>query len=121
MVRIRLTRTGRRNAPSYRIVVIDQKAKRDGKYIELIGHYNPIENPDKAEFKQDRYDHWISVGAQPSEAVAKLVKGTYKFKPYNPNAEEEEAETQPETAETETEATKNSDDSNPEEAKENKE
>ncbi len=103
MVRIRLTRAGRKNAPAYRIVVNDRKAKRDGQYIELIGHYNPTENPDKVVLKQDRYDYWLSVGAQPSEAITKLVAGTYKFKKYDPNAKEEVAEVAAET-ETPTEA-----------------
>ncbi len=92
MVRIRLARAGRKNAPSYRIVVTDKKTKRDSKSLELIGHYNPTEDPKKIVYKQDRYDYWISVGAQPSDAVVKLIAGKYKFKPYNPNAKAEVAE-----------------------------
>jgi small subunit ribosomal protein S16 len=92
MVRIRLTRAGRKNAPAYRITVSDRKAKRDGKFIELIGHYNPTEDPTKIVLKQDRYDYWTSVGAQPSDAIIKLVAGTYKYKKYNPNAKNEVVE-----------------------------
>lgn len=90
MVKIRLTRTGRKNAPSYRIIVIDSRAKRDGKYIERIGFYNPSENPDNIVYNEERYNYWISVGAQPTDAVKKLVSGNYKYKPYNPNAKAEE-------------------------------
>lgn len=101
MVKIRLTRVGRKNAPAYRIVAIDQKSRRDGRAIEVIGHYNPAENPDNVVIKKDRFDHWVSVGAQPSDAVNKLVNGTYVYKPYNPNAKEEEVAEVVETAETE--------------------
>lgn len=99
MVRIRLSRAGRRNAPSYRIVVTDKRAKRDGKFIELIGHYNPVEDAKNVVIKQDRYDHWVSVGAQPSDAIVKLLAGSYEFKAYNPNAKEETVEEEAETTE----------------------
>lgn len=73
MVRIRLQRTGRKNLPSYRIVAADSHAKRDGKFIELLGHYKPI---GKKEFKinQVKYNYWIEKGAQPSDTVQRLVK-----------------------------------------------
>ena len=102
MVKIRLTRKGRKNAPSYRIVVADSKAKRDGKFIEIIGYYNPTENPDKVVYKEDRYEYWISTGAQPTKTVKKLVSGNYKYVPYDPNKKEEEASEEVE-ASTETE------------------
>jgi small subunit ribosomal protein S16 len=96
MVRIRLSRAGRKNAPAYRIVVTDRKTKRDGKSIELIGHYNPTEDSKKIVYKKDRYDYWVSVGAQPSDAIVKLMAGTYKFTPYNPKAKAETGVTEPE-------------------------
>lgn len=100
MVRIRLSRAGRKNAPAYRIVVIDRKSKRDGQYIELIGHYNPTEDPNKLTLKKDRYDYWVSVGGQPSSAIVKLMAGSYKYIPYNPRAKKEEvAEVAPEAPE----------------------
>ena len=92
MVKIRLSRVGRKNAPAYRVVVADSKAPRDGKFLELIGNYNPIEDPEKISYKKDRYDYWVSVGAQPTPAVKKLIKGTYKFETYNPLAEDESEE-----------------------------
>lgn len=104
MVRIRLSRAGRRNAPAYRIIVADQKAKRDGKFIESIGHYNPTEDPKKIVINQERYDYWVSVGAQPTDAIVKLLAGSYTYKPYNPNAKEEPvAEVAAETTEEKTE------------------
>lgn len=92
MVKIRLTRTGRKNRPSYRLIVIDAKSKRDGEYIEKLGFYNPIEDAKKVVYNEERYKYWISVGAQPTDAVKKLVSGKYVFKPYNPKADKEAAE-----------------------------
>lgn len=92
MVKIRLTRTGRKNAPSYRIIVADSESKRDGKFIEIIGYYNPTENPDKVTIQKERYDYWISKGAQPTKPVVKLTKGTYKFEPYTRQNEKKSQE-----------------------------
>lgn len=89
MVKIRLTRTGRKNAPSYRIIVIDSNAKRDGKYIEKLGFYNPTENDKNVVYDKERYDYWISVGAQTSDAVKKLLSGKYVYQAYDPKAAKE--------------------------------
>jgi small subunit ribosomal protein S16 len=99
MVKIRLSRRGKKNAPSYRIVVMSSEDKRDGKALEIIGHYNPTEDPNKIVIKQDRYDHWLSVGAQSTPAVSKLVKGTYKFVPYTRQNEKKGKEESTVTAE----------------------
>ena len=79
MVRIRLSRKGKKKMPTYRIVVADVKFKRDGRYIENIGHYNPHTNPSTVFIKEDRALHWLSVGAQPSDAVKRFLeqRGTY--------------------------------------------
>lgn len=74
MVRIRLRRTGKTKQPSYRLVVADQRSPRDGKFIEIIGHYNPVRQPKVLEVKGDRARYWLGVGAQPSETVVKLLK-----------------------------------------------
>jgi small subunit ribosomal protein S16 len=74
MVRIRLRRVGAKKQPSYRIVVADKDAPRDGRFIENIGHYNPRTQPETVELDSDRALYWLSVGAQPSEAVARLLK-----------------------------------------------
>jgi small subunit ribosomal protein S16 len=73
MVRIRLSRTGAKKQPSYRIVVADSEAKRDGRYIERIGYYNPRMEPLEYLLDGERALYWLSVGAQPSEAVQRLL------------------------------------------------
>lgn len=74
MVRIRLRRTGKKKQPSYRIVVADSRSPRDGKFIEIIGHYNPIRQPKVLEVKADRARYWLSVGAQASDTTIRLLK-----------------------------------------------
>jgi small subunit ribosomal protein S16 len=74
MVRIRLRRVGARKQAAYRIVVTDKRSPRDGRYIEILGHYNPRTRPETVEYKEDRALHWLNVGAQPSEAVARFFK-----------------------------------------------
>ena len=82
-VRIRLLRMGKIRNPQYRIVVADSRTKRDGKAIEFIGIYHPKEDPSLIEVKSDRVQHWLSVGAQPSESVIAILSKTgdwQKFK-----------------------------------------
>ncbi len=74
MVRIRLRRVGAKKQPSYRIVVADKEAPRDGRFIENIGFFNPRTEPETVELDADRALYWLSVGAQPSDAVARLLK-----------------------------------------------
>jgi small subunit ribosomal protein S16 len=74
MVRIRLRRMGKTKQPSYRIVIADSRAPRDGRFIEIIGHYNPIRQPKVLEIKHDRARYWLGVGASPSESVVTLFK-----------------------------------------------
>lgn len=73
-VAIRLSRKGAKNKPSYRIVVTPARSKRDGKFIEILGYYDPLLNPPKVKVKHERLDYWLSCGAQPSEAVKKILK-----------------------------------------------
>jgi small subunit ribosomal protein S16 len=73
MVKIRLRRVGAKKQPSYRVVVTDSRAPRDGRFIEAIGFYNPRTEPETVQIKEDRALHWLSVGAQPTEAVARLL------------------------------------------------
>ncbi|MEW5986460.1 MAG: 30S ribosomal protein S16 [Chloroflexota bacterium] len=79
MIRIRLSRVGAKRQPSYRVVVTNIEARRDGRFIERIGHYNPRSNPVSIEIEEDRALYWLSVGAQPSDAVKRLLEkqGTY--------------------------------------------
>jgi small subunit ribosomal protein S16 len=74
MVKIRLARFGSKKNPHYRIVVADSRSPRDGRNIETIGRYNPQTDPSTIEFKDERAKHWLSVGAQPTETVRKLLK-----------------------------------------------
>jgi small subunit ribosomal protein S16 len=82
-VRIRLLRMGKIRNPQYRIVVADARTKRDGRAIEYLGIYHPKEEPSLIEVNSDRVQHWLSVGAQPSEAVQAILSKTgdwQKFK-----------------------------------------
>ena len=82
-VKIRLKRMGKIRAPFYRVVVMDSRTKRDGRAIEEIGKYHPTAEPSVIEIDSDRAQHWLSSGAQPTEAVAALLKVTgdwQKFK-----------------------------------------
>ncbi len=73
-VRLRLQRHGAKKRPFYRIVAADQRAPRDGKYIELLGTYDPLQDPGLIRLKSDRVDYWLGVGAQPSDTVRALIK-----------------------------------------------
>ncbi|WP_460802328.1 30S ribosomal protein S16 [Microbacterium sp. GXF6406] len=75
-VKIRLKRMGKIRAPYYRIVVADSRTKRDGRVIEEIGKYQPTEQPSFIEVDSERAQYWLSVGAQPTEQVAALLKLT---------------------------------------------
>ena len=75
MVRIRLRRMGAKKKPFYRIVVSDKRSPRDGRFIETIGTYDPLTKPETVTLQHPRAAHWLGVGAQPSEAVARLLKG----------------------------------------------
>ena len=82
-VKIRLKRLGKVRVPMYRIVVVDSRKKRDGRVLEEIGKYHPKEDPSYISVVSDRAQYWLGVGAQPSDAVAKLLKITgdwQKFK-----------------------------------------
>lgn len=72
MVKIRLRRTGKKNAPSYRVVVADSRSPRDGKFIEIIGFYNPCNAEEK--INVERADYWLANGAQPTGSVADLIR-----------------------------------------------
>jgi small subunit ribosomal protein S16 len=73
MVRIRLRRVGRKKQPSYRIVVADSRSPRDGRYIEVIGFYNPRTQPATMTLKEDRALYWLKSGAQPSDPVRRIM------------------------------------------------
>jgi small subunit ribosomal protein S16 len=73
-VKMRLTRMGKKRSPYYRVVVVDGRAPRDGKYIELIGRYDPNQDPSLIDIDNDKAVDWLRKGAQPTETVAKLLE-----------------------------------------------
>jgi small subunit ribosomal protein S16 len=82
MVRIRLRRIGLKHQPSYRVIVADKEAPRDGRFLEILGFYNPRTEPSTFEVKEDRVYNWLNEGAQPSEAVNRLLENTGAMKRY---------------------------------------
>ena len=77
-VRMRLTRVGSKKNPIYRVVVADSRSPRDGRFIEIVGRYNPQTDPSTIELDEEKVKDWIGKGAQPSDAVAKLIKAAAK-------------------------------------------
>jgi small subunit ribosomal protein S16 len=77
-VRVRLTRVGSKKNPIWRVVVADQRSPRDGRFIETIGHYNPQTEPSTITIDEERLQHWLSRGAQPTGTVKQLVKAHAK-------------------------------------------
>ena len=93
MVKIRLRRTGAKKKPHYRVVVADARAPRDGRFVEIVGHYNPRTEPSTVKIHEDRVLYWLSVGAQPTDSVKKLLEnlGTLdRFARYKQGADLEE-------------------------------
>ncbi len=74
MVRIRFRRIGLKGQPSYRIVAADKEAARDGRFLEILGFYNPRTNPSTLTIKEDRVYHWMKNGARPTESVEQVFK-----------------------------------------------
>jgi small subunit ribosomal protein S16 len=73
MLAIRLRRTGSKKRSYFRVVVTDSRAARDSSFVEVLGHYNPRTTPEKLVLNRERLDHWVKVGAQPSDSVRTLV------------------------------------------------
>lgn len=85
MVRIRLRRVGAKGQPSYRVVVADSRSPRDGRFIEIIGHYNPRMEPSEIVIDRDKALSWMAKGAQPSDSVHSLMAraGIVERRPYS--------------------------------------
>ena len=84
MLRIRLRRVGAKKKPSYRLVVADARAPRDGAFVETIGHFDPMTDPETIVIQEERALHWLSQGAKPSDTTARLLGKAGildKFKP----------------------------------------
>lgn len=104
MVKIRLAKTGRKNAPAYRLVVMDSRKPRDSKSLDIIGFYNPSHNPVLFKYDEDKYNSWVKKGAQPTKSVTQLIKGDYVFIPYDREKLDKEKQEKAEAAEKEAEA-----------------
>jgi len=75
MLMIRLARFGAKKKPTYRVVVIEKDRARNGRALEVVGHYNPVAKPAAVDLNHERIAHWVKLGARPSETVARLIKG----------------------------------------------
>jgi small subunit ribosomal protein S16 len=95
-VKIRLKRLGKIRTPHYRIVVADSRTKRDGRAIEEIGQYHPKNDPSIIEIDSERAQHWLSVGAQPTEAVVALLKRTGDWQKFSGDTSPSGVDPQPE-------------------------
>ena len=84
MVKIRLMRAGKKKQPTYRVVVADARNARNGRFIEILGHYDPRTEPSTVSIDNDKAKDWISKGAQPTDAVRKLLQITGALEPPAP-------------------------------------
>ena len=73
MLKIRLRRVGAKNKPSYRLVVADIRAPRDGAFVDIVGHFNPLTDPETIVIKEERALHWLKQGAKPTNTTARLL------------------------------------------------
>jgi small subunit ribosomal protein S16 len=87
MVKLRLTRMGAKKKPFYRIVAADSRVQRDGRWIEQLGYYDPMKDPFVVKLDLERVDHWLSVGAQPTDTVKRLIDGVRSATPESAAAE----------------------------------
>jgi small subunit ribosomal protein S16 len=97
-VRVRLTRVGSKKNPIWRVVVADQRSPRDGRFIEVIGHYNPQTEPSTIRIDEERMQHWLARGAQPTGTVKQLMKAQAKGLTADPRTSEAIAAASPATA-----------------------
>jgi small subunit ribosomal protein S16 len=74
LLSIRMTRLGAKKRPFYRIVVTERDAKRDGRFVEILGHYDPITEPAQITIDRDRFDYWVACGAKPSDTVRRCLR-----------------------------------------------
>jgi small subunit ribosomal protein S16 len=97
-VRVRLTRVGSKKNPIWRVVVADQRSPRDGRFIETIGHYNPQTEPSTIRIDEERFQHWVARGAQPTGTVKQLMKAQAKGLAADPRTSAAVAAASPATA-----------------------
>jgi small subunit ribosomal protein S16 len=106
MLKIRLMRIGTKKRPFYRVVAVDERSKRTGGYVELLGTYNPLTNPKDINLKQDRIDHWVKQGAQMSIGFLRIIGKAPQRKMRKPKkSTQKEAEGNPKTPQAEIKVT----------------
>jgi len=91
MVKIRLRRTGAKKKPSYRLVVADARAPRDGAFVAIIGHYNPLTDPETIVIDEEKALHWLRQGAQPTATASRLLSKVGIIEKFKPTKEKTEA------------------------------
>lgn len=96
-IKIRLAKLGKKNAPAYKVVVAQTRSKRNGKFLDLLGEFNPVTDA-KPTVNQVKLDQWIAKGAQITDAVKQMLEGTYKYAKYNPKAEKASKESSGESS-----------------------
>ena len=103
---IRLSRIGRKNQPAYKLVVSNTRDKRNGKYVDILGHFNPFDSQNKFSYDKEKYEKWVKNGALVTEAVKKLLENKYEFVKYDPKKIKEEKENAKKEAEESTKEVK---------------
>ncbi len=83
-ITIRLAKEGKKNAPSYRVVVAQTKSKRNGKPLDVLGYFNPSKNPKEFVISEEKFTEWTTKGALVTDAVKNLIAGSYEFVKYSP-------------------------------------
>jgi small subunit ribosomal protein S16 len=91
VLRIRLSRKGAKKDPHYRVVVAEKDSPRDGRFVEIVGYYNPALNPVRLHLELDRVDHWIGQGARPTETVRTIIR-RFREQQASPPEQEEAVE-----------------------------
>ena len=92
MLKIRLARHGRSGRPYYRVVVQDSRFQRDGRFVEILGQYDPVPDPPVFNVKHDRASHWLSKGAQPTETVHRFLAKEGLIAPFQPKPRSKRAD-----------------------------
>lgn len=85
MLRIRLSKIGKTNSPTYRVVVMEKRSHQRGKTVDCLGYFDPT-NPKKTKINKERINYWEKMGAETAESIKKMIDQTYKFKIYSPVA-----------------------------------
>ena len=93
-ISIRLAKIGKRNAHTFRVVAATTRSKRNGKFLDVLGFYNPSTNPVQYQVDEQKYTEWVKKGAIVTPAVQDIIAGKYSFKPYHPNKDKKTTQQQ---------------------------